>query len=310
MATQLISEETRGVFPIAATPFSEDGSVDFESIDSLVDFYLESGAHGLTILGMMGEAHKLSDVESTEVIGRFMRRIDRRVPVVVGVSSPSMLKIADLSKTAMDEGCAGVMITPMSGLKTEAQVLGYFDAVFDALGPEIPVCLQDYPTVTGVHLSNETLLKLIDDHPSIVMLKHEDFPGLRKLTEVRRHGDRPDARGISILVANAGLYYPIEMRRGADGVMTGFAFPDMLVKVYDLFASGEADAAEDLYDLYLPLLRYEYQPGIGLALRKEILCRRGAIRCTATRSPGPALNRDEHAELTVLMDRLQRKLGG
>lgn len=130
MATQLISEDTRGVFPIAATPFSEDGSVDFESIDSLVDFYLESGAHGLTILGMMGEAHKLSDAESTKIIGRVMRRIDQSIPVVVGVSSPSMLKVADLSKAAMDEGCAGIMITPMSGLKTESQVLGYFDTVF------------------------------------------------------------------------------------------------------------------------------------------------------------------------------------
>jgi len=309
MVSNLINEATRGVYPIAATPFAEDGSVDFDSIDSLVEFYVECGVHGLTILGMMGEAHKLSDAESLATIDRFMRRVDGRLPVVVGVSNPSVPGVADLSKASMDKGCAGVMITPATGLKTETQIFGYFESVFSALGPDIPVCFQDYPTSTGVYVSAETFLALVEAHPSLVMLKHEDFPALRKLTTIRRRGDSPAQRRISIFVANAGLYYPLEMRRGADGVMTGFAFPDMLVETYDLFMQGEADAAEDLYDLYLPLLRYEYQTGFGLAIRKEILHRRGAIKCVATRQPGPAMNADEHAELTMLMDRLQRKLG-
>ena len=309
MVSHLINEATNGVFPIAATPFSDDGSVDYDSIDSLVEFYLESGAHGLTILGMMGEAPKLSDAESLGVLGRVMRRAEGKIPVIVGVSASSVKGIVDLSKASMEKGCAGVMITPMPGLKTETQIRNYFDTVIGILGPDIPVCFQDFPTSTGVHISVDTFLALVEAHSSLVMLKHEDFPALRKLTEIRRKGDGPGQRRISILVANGGLSYPLEMRRGADGVMTGFAFPDMLVKVYDLFAQGEADAAEDLYDLYLPLLRYEFQPGFGLALRKEILRRRGAIKSAATRAPGPAMNADEHAELTTLVNRLQKKLG-
>ncbi len=309
MASHLIGETTRGVFPISATPFTDDGSLDLESVDSLVDFYLKCGAHGLTILGMMGEAPKLSEAESLAVVERVMRRVDGQVPVIVGVSNPGVRGLAGLSKASMDIGAAGVMIAPPPGLKTEAHVLGYFDTVFEALGPEIPVCFQDFPTSTGVHISVDTFLKLVEYHPSLVMLKHEDFPALRKLTAIRTAGDLVENRRISILVANAGLYYPLEMRRGADGVMTGFAFPDMLVKVYQLFENNDPEAAEDLYDLYLPLLRYEYQTGFGLAIRKEILRRRGAIRCAATRAPGPAMNADEHAELTILMDRLERKLG-
>lgn len=309
MSGNLINEATRGVFPISATPFTEDGSLDLNSVDSLVDFYLESGMHGLTILGMMGEAPKLSEEESLVIIDRVMRRIDDRIPVIVGVSNPGTKMLAALSKASMDKGAAGVMIAPPPGLKTEAHILDYFGKVFDALGSGIPVCYQDFPTNTGVHISVETFLRLVETFPSLVMLKHEDFPALRKLTAIRKAGDLPENRRISILVAYAGLYYPLEMRRGADGVMTGFAYPDMLVKVYDLIEQGHPDAAEDLYDCYLPLLRYEYQTGFGLAIRKEILRRRGAIRCAATRQPGPTMNADEHAELTMLIDRLQRKIG-
>ncbi len=309
MASPQINESTRGVFPICATPFMEDGTLDLDSFDSLVDFYLECGVHGLTILGMMGEALKLSDAESITVVERVLRRIDGRIPVVVGVSNPGLRGLVELSKASMNSGAAGVMITPGTGLKTETAILSYFDTVFEALGSDVPVCFQDYPTSTGVNISVATFLRLVDAYASLVMLKHEDFPALRKLTAVREACDGPEHRRISILVANAGLYFPLEMRRGADGVMTGFAYPDMLVRAYELFQKGEPDAAEDLYDLYLPLIRYEYQVGIGLAVRKEILRRRGLIRCAVTRQPGPAMDSRDHAELTTLIDRLERKLG-
>lgn len=308
MTRQFISESTRGVFVIAATPFTEDGSLDLASTDSLIDFYLQRRVHGITILGMMGEAPKLSDDETLAFVKRVLSRVDGRVPVVVGVSTAGLNNLVRLSDTVMGLGAAGVMIAPPSGLRTETHVLDYFDALFDALPPSAPVCLQDYPTSTGVYVSVETFHQLVDRHANLVMLKHEDFPALRKLTAIRRAAEHGEHRRVSILVANAGLYYPLEMRRGADGVMTGFAYPEMLVDVFDSFEAGEEDAAEDRYDAYLPILRYEYQIGIGLAIRKEILRRRGAIACARTRQPGPALNEDEHAELTTLMRRLEAKL--
>src|SRR5437763_6109202 len=122
------------------------------------------------------------------------------------------------------------------------------------------------------------------------MFKHEDCPGLKKLTQIRRACDGKQRRTVSILVGNGGLYVPQELARGADGIMTGFAFPDMLVEAWRLFADGKSEEAEDLYDCYLPLLRHEQQPGFGLAVRKEILRRRGAIGCAAARRPGPSLD--------------------
>ena len=183
-----------------------------------------------------------------------------------------------------------------------------FDAIFKRLGPSIPVCFQDYPLGTGVNISVPAFLQLVDDHPSVVMFKHEDWPGLRKLQQVRRACNGDKRRRISILCGNGGLYLPQELARGADGAMTGFAYPEMLVEVCKTFADGKSEAAEDIFDTYLPLVRHEQQIGIGLAIRKEILRRRGAIKSAAVRAPGPRLDKDDIEELDRLMLRLERRL--
>jgi 4-hydroxy-tetrahydrodipicolinate synthase len=306
----LLDESARGVYTIAATPFTDAGEVDWASVDSLVDFYLGHGVHGMTILGILGEAHKLSDDESAGLVQRFLRRVDGKIPVIVGVSSPGMRKLAHLSKIAMEAGAAGVMVAPLNGTKTDDAVVGYFGSVVAALGTGIPIALQDHPQVVNTDIGVPALLKILEDHPSIVMLKHEDCPGLRKLSAVRRAFDGKVRRRISILVGNGGLYAPQELRRGADGMMTGFSYPEMLVRTFELFAAGEPEAAEDVFDAYLPLVRHEQQIGVGLAIRKEILRRRGAIASAATRAPGPRLDADDHAELTGLMARLEGRLAG
>jgi 4-hydroxy-tetrahydrodipicolinate synthase len=140
------------------------------------------------------------------------------------------------------------------------------------------------------------------------MLKHEDWPGLTKLSRVRTESDTSSTPRMSILVGNAALFLPQELQRGADGAMTGFAYPEMLVQVVDLHKSGKVDQAEDLFDAYLPMVRYEQQLGLGLAIRKEILHRRGLLKSSKVRSPGPSLTKLDHSELTRLMDRLEIKL--
>jgi 4-hydroxy-tetrahydrodipicolinate synthase len=295
------------MYAIAATPFTDTGEIDWASIDSLVDFYLQCRVDGLTILGMMGEAQKLSETESAEVTRRFLSRVNGRVPVIVGVSNPGTANLLALSNIAVDAGACGVMIAPVTGLKTEASIIAYFDEVIAALGEQIPVVYQDYPQSSQAHISTVGVLKIIDAHPSVVMFKHEDCPGLKKLSQLRKACDGANRRYISILVGNGGLYIPQELHRGADGIMTGFAYPDVLAAVLRLFAAGQSEQAEDLYDIYLPLLRHEQQPGFGLAVRKEILRRRGAIRCAATRPPGAKLDADDVRELDALLARLERR---
>lgn len=303
-----ISEETRGVYVIAATPFKDDGALDLASTDSLVDFYLKCGVDGMTILGVMGEAPKLTQEESVLFLSRVLGHTAGRAGVIVGVSNPGLDNLTRLAHTAMEKGAAGVMVAPMAALNTEAKVLGYFEQVCRALGPDVPLVYQDYPQITGVPVSVQTVNTLIDRHPQLVMLKHEESPGLAKITALRQSSGRDGRRRVSILVGNGGLHYPQELTRGVDGAMTGFAFPEMLVEVYRLHAAGHSEAAEDLFDAYLPLVRHEQQPGIGLALRKEVLKRRGAIASARLRAPGPSLTPEDHAELTRLIERAERRL--
>lgn len=305
----LLSADAKGVYVIAATPFRDDGAIDDASIDSLVEFYAGSGVDGMTILGVMGEFQKLSETESLAVTRRFIAATNGRFPVVVGVSNPGTDQLVRLAGGAMEAGAAGVMVMPIAGLRTDEAVEGYIAGVLTALGPSIPVCIQDYPQLTGVWFSAGCLLRLVDRFEQIVMFKHEEAPGLRKLSAIRKASNGLKHRRVSILCGNGGIHLPQEYARGADGAMTGFAFPEMLVEMDRLFAAGKPEEAEDLYDIYLPLIRHELQPGIGLAIRKEILKRRGAIRSVAVRAPGPKLDADDQAELDRLLARLVRRSG-
>jgi len=298
-----LDETASGVFIIAVTPFTDSGQVDEQSIDRVVEFYLEKGVTGITILGMMGESHKISSEECRAIMTRYLDRVDGRVPVVVGVSDPGTDPLVSFANEAMDAGAAGVMVAPASTLRTEEQVFGYFSDVLSRLG-STPVVLQDFPFVTGVHISVDTLTRLFKGYANLVMLKHEDCPGHNKLTRLRAS----QGRQVSILVGNGGLYLPQELSRGANGAMTGFAYPEMLVEVCAHFSKGNADTAEDVFDMYLPLLRHEAQPGIGLALRKEVLRRRGAIASAHVRAPGPRLSNEDHLELDHLIKRQDLRL--
>ena len=307
MTSHRLDETASGVYIISATPFADDGAPDLESTDRLIDFYIEKGVSGITILGMMGEAHKLDPAESEAVLERVLARVGGAVPVVVGVSSAGLDNLVRLSETSMDKGAAGVMVAPLPGLGTDQKVYDYFHQVFDTLGPEIPVCYQDYPLATRTETSVPLFNRLVAEFDQLVMLKHEESPGLEKITRIRAaSGD--GLRRVSILCGNGGLYLPQELARGADGAMTGFAYPEMLVSVVARYRAGEPDEAEDLFDAYLPLVRHEQQPGLGLALRKEVLHRRGVIASAKVRAPGPRLTEIDHDELTRLITRVERAL--
>ncbi|MBF9036897.1 dihydrodipicolinate synthase family protein, partial [Rhodobacterales bacterium HKCCE2091] len=268
----MISAETSGVFAIAPTPFLPDGALDVASVKRMTEWYLDRDVDGITILGIMGEAQKLRPDESLTVIREVIGAAGGK-PVIVGVSAPGMAAMHDLSVAAMDMGAAGVMMTPPGAMRTDDQIAGWFANAVDAIGADTPWVLQDHPTATGVLMSNGVIRRVVEAHPSCVMLKHEDWPGLEKISALRRWQAEGSMRPISILCGNGGLFLDLEMGRGADGAMTGYAFPEMLRRVVDLSAS-DPDAAADIFDAHLPLLRYEHQSGIGLAIRKHILALR------------------------------------
>ena len=303
-----LTESARGVFVIAATPFAPDGALDLASVDRLVDFYLGHRVHGLTLLGLMGEAQKLTAEESLQLVRRVLARVAGRVPVIVGVSNPGLAALGALAAASMDAGAAGVMVAPTPGLRGDAALFDYMASVVRALDPAMPVVYQDYPQATGVYLPVALFHRMVDAFPQLVVLKHEDAPGLAKLTQIRQEAQRDGRRRVSVLVGNGALYYPQELARGADGAMTGFAYPEMLVEVWERFTAGDVDAAEDVFDAYLPLLRMEHQPAVGLAVRKMLLHRRGAIASPTLRAPGASLTVDDQREIERLVGRVERRL--
>ena len=301
----MLNETANGVYTIAVTPFLPDGALDFDSIDTMVDAYIERGATGLTVLGMMGEAGKLSAEESLAVVRRVVARTS--VPVVVGVSAPGFAAMSALSEASMDAGAAGVMVAPPSSLRTDAQILAYYHNTAQTLGP-IPFVLQDFPLATGVQISSSVILQIVHDCPSCVMLKHEDWPGLEKISTLRDASETGGARRISILCGNGGLYLLEEMMRGADGAMTGFGYPEMMAQVIAAFRGDEIDRARDIFDAYMPMVRYEAQPGMGLAIRKHTLAQQGMIAHPTLRKPGGSLTKASIAEVDALAARQRQKL--
>lgn len=303
------NESARGVYLIAVTPFTENGELDLVSTDRMVDFSLERGVNGLTILGILGEATKLTAEESRLFAKRVISRVDGRVPVIVGASAPGFAPMRELTQSVMALGASGVMVAPAAGLRTDDQITAYFDMVNETLGSDVPWVLQDHPVSTGVQMSTGVLLRIIKNSPTCVMLKHEDSPGLAKLSAIRAASDRGELRRLSILAGNGGgLFLPEELTRGADGAMTGFAYPEMMVGVCQAHAAGDIDKAHDIFDAYLPLARYEQQPGIGLAVRKHILAARGVIASAALRKPGPKLSAADLADIDRLTRRQERRL--
>jgi 4-hydroxy-tetrahydrodipicolinate synthase len=299
-----LDHTAKGVYVIATTPFLDDYAIDTKSIDRLTDFYAEAGSTGMTILGIMGEAPKLEASESIAIVKQVVGRT--KLPVIVGVSAPGFAAMRSLARQSMDLGAAGVMIAPPSNLRTDDQIKSYYAAAIEAIGGDIPFVIQDYPLTLTVVMTPGVIRDIVNTHPSCVMLKHEDWPGLEKITSLRKFQSAGDMREISILCGNGGLFIDFEMERGADGAMTGYAFTDALADIVRLQAEGRRDEAHDLFDAHLPLIRYEQQQGVGLAARKYVLKKRGLITSDIQRKPAGTLSPKAREEIDYLLSRVAR----
>jgi 4-hydroxy-tetrahydrodipicolinate synthase len=298
-----LNESAQGVFAIAPTPFHANGGIDEASIDRMTDFYIETGCTGITVLGIMGEAPKLTAEESLAVAQRVIRRAGK-LQIVVGVSAPGFAAMESLTKAVMDAGASGVMIAPPPSLRTDDSIVTYFAQAAEVVGLDVPWVLQDYPLTLSVVMTPGVIRRIVAANRNCVMLKHEDWPGLEKIATLRGFEKDGSLRHISILCGNGGLFLDFEMERGADGAMTGYCFPDMLVDVVAMSKAGKRDEAHNLFDAHLPLVRYEQQQGVGLAVRKYVLMRRGILASDAQRKPKGALTETAKAEVEYLLSRL------
>jgi len=300
----MLTAEATGVCVICPTPFMPDGALDERSAASMAEAYVAAGATGLTILGIMGEAPKL-DAEEAMRLTRIVLKHAHGLPVIVGVSAPGYAPMKALAARAMEAGAAGVMIAPPTGLRGDDATLSWLQGAAEAVSPA-PWVLQDFPQANGVHLSPRVIAALAADE-RCVMLKAEDWPGLDKISTLKAMMAKGEMRRIAMYGGNGGLFLPEEIQRGNDGVMTGYAFPEMLVRVINLVKAADHEAAMDLFEAHLPLIRTEHQPGLGLAVRKYVLTRRGIIAHATIRAPGPKLSEATRVEVDAMLARLARR---
>lgn len=288
--------KANGVFTICPTPFTETGALDLESIASLVAFQIDAGVTGLAILGFLGEAHKLSQAERTQVITTFVKEARGRVPVWVGVRALGLAGAIEQAREAQALGAQAVFAAPMDKA-SDAQQFSYYQELARAV--DIPVAIHDFPDSFGTEISAELVARL-GREGGVGMIKMEEPPVGQKISRILEL-----AQGATRIFGGlGGVYFLEELQRGVAGTMTGFAFPEILVRIHAQFAAGDHQGAAATFDRYCPLIRYEFQPKIGLALRKYTYQKRGIIASSAIRAPGMRIDAVTARELETCVARV------
>lgn len=278
--------QLRGVFSVLPTPFKASGEIDLDSLKRVVDLFLAAKVSGLTALGVTSEASRLTERERSLVTDTILKRTNGSVPVVVGVTAECYRICLEWTRHARRAGAAAIMVSPPRMAKLDpAAVLRHFAELASAT--DIPIVVQDYPPVCGFTMEPPLLARIVREIPTARTIKLEDPPTPLKTARIL---EQDVGLPIGILGGLGGVFLLEELLAGSAGVMTGFAYPEVLVGVVERFTSGDVDGAADMFYSYVPLMRFEFQEGIGLAIRKEILRRRGAVAEAATRQPGGKLD--------------------
>lgn len=289
-----------GVHTVVPTTFSADGAVDLDSLTRVLELVVADGVDGVLILGVMGEAPRLLPAERQAVITRTMETVGDRVEVTVGATHPGSDGTRALARAAQEAGATAVLISPpkLDRANPDATVT-YFQHVAETL--DIEIMLQDHPGSTGVFTSVELIARLVREVDQIRSIKMEDPPTPLKVTEIRERAPED----LRIFGGLGGVFMYEELLRGADGTMTGFAFPAVLVEIQRLYSSGDTEAARAVFEKHLPLIRYEFQPAVGLGIRKYAYKLRGAVECELVRQPATQLDDISRAEVAEMIERLE-----
>jgi 4-hydroxy-tetrahydrodipicolinate synthase len=283
-----------GVGHIMVTPFLPDESLDLDGLRRTVDFVCDSGVSAIIVLGIMGEAHRLSDAEREAVITTAVQQARERVPIIAGCTAESTFATIDRIKAAASLGADAVMVAAPRAAATPPLQLGHYRRV--CADTPVPVVIQDEPITTGVTMTAATLGEILKD-PGAASVKVEQAPSPTKISQIRE--ESPDARCFGGL---GGLYLLEELDRGAVGIMTGFAMPEVLARICTAYAAGDRDQAMAIFFRHLPLIRYEAQLGVGgVAIRKQLLAERGVIEHATVRGPVGAPDPRAIGELRALL---------
>jgi 4-hydroxy-tetrahydrodipicolinate synthase len=287
-----MSLKLEGVYSVLPTAFTPGGDLDDDSLRRVIDLFIEAGVNGVTALGVTGEVARLDGAERRRVLEVVTRHVNGRIGVVAGTTAEGTRTCINYSRHAKDAGATAVMVSPprMPKLNSEA-VVRHYHALADAV--DIEIVVQDYPPISGYAMEPGLLARIAKELPRARTIKLEDpptpFKTSRILAEVTKAAGA-EPLDVRIFGGLGGVFLLEELLAGATGAMTGFAFPEILVQIVGLFRAGRVNDAADVFYRAVPLMRFEFQEGIGMAIRKEVLHKRGALASPATRAPGPVLD--------------------
>jgi 4-hydroxy-tetrahydrodipicolinate synthase len=275
-----------GVYSIIPTAFTDSGDLDEASQRRVVDLFIDKGANGLTALGVTGEVARLEDHERAKILEIVVEQAGGRVPIIAGTSAEGTRTCISYTRQAKALGASAVMVSPPRMPKlNSAAVVNHYKALADAV--DLPIIVQDYPPITGFAMEPALLARIAKEIPSARTIKLEDPPTPFKTARIlEAAGDTK----VQIFGGLGGVFLLEELLSGATGAMTGFAFPEILARIMTHWQAGEVDRAADVFYRAVPLMRFEFQEGIGMAIRKTVLQRRGALASAATRAPAGALD--------------------
>jgi 4-hydroxy-tetrahydrodipicolinate synthase len=276
-----------GVFSVLPTPFDPSGDIDAASLRRVIDLFLKGGVNGFTALGVTGEVARLTEAERDRVLDVVVSHVAGRVPIVAGTTADGLRTCIEFTRRAQQAGAAAAMISPprMAKINSDAVAKHYAEV---AAAVDLPIIVQDYPPISGYAMEPALLARIARDVPAARTIKLEDPPTPAKTSRILEQAAGIDVR---IFGGLGGVFLLEELLAGAAGAMTGFAFPEILVRVVERFRAGQIDEAADLFYRTVALMRFEFQEGIGMAIRKEVLRRRGAIAHAGIRPPGGTLDR-------------------
>lgn len=285
-----------GIYTICPTPFDAQGQVDEASIQRLTDFQVAAGVSGLAILGFLGELHKLSNAERRQVIRAYVKAAAGRVPVWTGVRALGIAGAVEQCQEAQELGAAAVFAAPLDGA-SDALQFEYYSTLARAVS--IPVVIHDFPDSFSTEITAEVIARLAAEG-GVDTIKMEEPPVGQKISRILQLSDNR----VKVFGGLGGVYFLEELQRGAIGTMTGFAFPEILVRIFQQYAAGDHAGAAATFDRYCPLIRYEFQPKMGLALRKHVYQRRGLLDSAHIRSPGMRMDPITEQELEAVVARV------
>lgn len=291
-----MADKFSGVHWMLATPFTDDEQLDLKSISNLMEKAYTSGCEGVVALGVTGEAARLTDAERRAVAKEVIANANG-MPVTLGTTAAGTSAAIAYSLEAQELGAAAVMVSaPAMGKPNPDSLFTHYKRLAESV--DVPIVVQDYPQTSGVHMAPGFIARVFQEIPSVQYLKLEDPPTPTKITAIRAlTGD-----DLAIFGGLGGMYLLDELARGSAGAMTGFAYPEVLVAICRHMAEGDRSEAESVFYRHLPLLLFEFQEGIGVAIRKYALQQRGLISSARVRHPGPQTTEETRSEFHQLVE--------